>query len=259
MVPFNGSYLQGFYASKYDEQPKDMNDRIVRRLDRYTMQICEMADFGFKSFKVTEHDPTPLYSDFTIKYCMLPVWFLHYEYNGRDYQYVINGQTGKVSGEFPYAKGWESLESAGHKVRGRAITVNFEFRRLLYALPGALGAFGYFMLRYGARSRRGIPLSVFTLGIKDPILFVIVGLLIGALLYFFIELLPKMLQRREKYDRGIYSMDSAHDLASPPGAQAYFDPVYSVKYFEVVKEKETPMLLLRDERDLQAEKLTFRR
>ena len=259
MVPFNGSYLQGFYASKYDEQPKDMNDRIVRRLDRYTMQICELADFGFKSFKVTEHDPTPLYSDFTIKYCMLPVWFLHYEYNGRDYQYVINGQTGKVSGEFPYAKGWESLESAGHKVRGRAITVNFEFRRLLYALPGALGAFGYFMLRYGARSRRGIPLSVFTLGIKDPILFVIVGLLIGALLYFFIELLPKMLQRREKYDRGIYSMDSAHDLASPPGAQAYFDPVYSVKYFEVVKEKETPMLLLRDERDLQAEKLTFRR
>lgn len=259
MVPFNGSYLQGFYASKYDEQPKDMNDRIVRRLDRYTMKICEMADFGFKSFKVTEHDPTPLYTDFTIKYCMLPVWFLHYEYNGRDYQYVINGQTGKVSGEFPYSKGWESLESAGHKVRGRAISVNFEFRRLLYALPGALGAFGYFMLRYGVRSRRGIPLSAFTLGIKDPILFVIVGLLIGALLYFFIELLPKILARREKYDRQVYGMDSSHDLSSPPGAETYFDPVYSVKYFEVVKEKETPMLLLRNEKDLKADNLTFRR
>lgn len=256
MVPFNGSYLQGFLAEKYDEQPKDMNDRIVRRLDRYTMQICELSDFGYKSFKVTEHDPTPLYSDFTIKYCMLPVWFLHYEYNGRNYQYVINGQTGKVSGEFPYAKGWETIESAGRSVRGRAITINFEFRRLLYALPGALGAFGYFSLRYMARSRSSIPLNLLTFGIKDPILFIIIGLLIGALLFFFIELLPKMLARREKYDRQVLGSDSSHDLASPPGAEAYFDPVYSVQYFDVVKQKQAPMLLLRNEKDLKRDQLT---
>ena len=251
MVPFSGAYLQGFYAEKYDQQPKDMNDRIVRRFDKYTMQICEHADFGFKSFKVTEHDPTPIYTHFTIKYCMLPVWFLHYEYNGRDFQYVINGQTGKVSGEFPYAKGWETVENAGRTVRGKAIFLNFELRRLLYALPGALGAFGFFALRFMARSRRGIPRGLLTLGIKDPILFLIVGLLIGAVLYFLIELLPKMLERREKYDKSVYGQDSSHDLASPPGAEAYFDPVYSVKYSDVVKEKEKPMILLRGESDLK--------
>lgn len=250
MVPFSGAYLQGFLAEKYDQQPKDMNDRIVRRFDRYTMQICDLADFGFKSFKVTEHDPAPIYSDFVIKYCMLPVWFLHYEYNDRDYQYVINGQTGKVSGEFPYAKGWETMENAGRSVRGRAILLNFELRKLLYALPGALGAFGFFMIRFMARNRREMPLSVFTFGITDPILFVILGLFIGALLYFLIELLPKMLERREKYDRQMYGQDSSHDLASPPGAEAYFDPVFSVKYNHVVKEKEKPMVLLRSEADV---------
>lgn len=256
MVPFSGAYLQGFYAEKYDQQPKDMNDRIVRRLDRYTLQICEMVDFGFKHFRVIEHDPAPLFKDFTIKYCMLPAWFLHYEYNGRTYQYVINGQTGKVSGEFPYAKGWETMENVGRSARGKAIQVNYGLRKLLYALPGALGAFGWLMLRMGARSRSDLPLRLLTFGIKDPILLLIVGLLISAVLYFLIDLLPKMLQRREKHDRSLYGQDSSHNLASPPGAEAYFDTEFSVKYSEVDKKKEGPMLLLRNEEDLRHTELS---
>ena len=253
MVPFSGAYLQGYLAEKYDQQPKDMNDRIVRRFDRYTMQICEMCDFGFKSFKVVEHDPAPVFKDFIIKYCLLPVYFLHYEYNGREYQYVINGQTGKVSGEFPYAKGWETMENAGRHARGKAISVNFELRKLLYALPGALGAFGYAMLRMGARNTRALRLLTF--GVKDPILFLILGLLISAVLYFLISILPKMLERREKYDKSMYSADSSHDLASPPGAEAYFDTGFSVQYSEVEKNKEGPMLLLRNEQDLRHSKI----
>ena len=253
MVPFSGAYLQGYVAEKYDQQPKDMNDRIVRRFDKYTMQICEMCDFGFKSFKIVEHDPTPVFKDFIIKYCLLPAYFLHYEYNGRNYQYVINGQTGKVSGEFPYAKGWETMESAGRHARGKAIGLNFELRKLLYALPGALGAFGYLMLRMSARNTRYLRLLTF--GIKDPILFLIIGLLISAVLYFLISILPKMLERREKYDRNMYSADSSHDLASPPGPEVYFDTGYSVKYSEVEKNKEGPMLLLRDLEDLKHSKI----
>lgn len=253
MVPFSGAYLQGFYAEKYDQQPKDMNDTIVRRFDKYTMQICELADFGFKSFRVTEHDPTPRFTHFTIKYCMLPVWFLHYEYNGREYQYVINGQTGKVSGEFPYAKGWETMENVGRSARGKAIGFNYDLRKLLYALPGALGGFGFLMLRMAGRSRSTARVvnSLASFGIKDPILFVLIGLLVSAVLYFLIELLPKMLERRERYDKQQYGMDSSHALASPPGAEAYFDTAYSVKYSNVVKEKEKAMVLLRGEKDLK--------
>ena len=255
MKPFSGAYMQGFLAEKYDQQPKDMNDRIVRRFDKYTLQVCEMVDFGFKHFRVVEHDPAPSFKDFTIKYCMLPAWFLHYEYNGQDYQYVINGQTGKVSGEFPYAKGWETMENVGRSARGKAIRANFELRKLLYALPGALGGFGWLMLRFAARSRRGIPAGLLTFGIKDPILFLIIGLLISAVLFFLIDILPKMLERREKYDRNMYGMDSAHALASPPGAEAYFDTEFLVKYSDVNKNKEGPMLLLRNEQDLKHSKI----
>lgn len=258
MVPFSGAYLQGFYAEKYDMQPKDMNDSIVRRFDKYTMQICEMIDFGYKSFKVTEHDPAPRFTHFTIKYCMLPVWFLHYEYNGRKYQYVINGQTGKVSGEFPYAKGWETMENMGRSARGKAIGLNYDLRKLLYALPGALGGIGFFLLRAAGRNSRSFRLinSMATFGIKDPVLFIIIGLLVGAVLYFLIELLPKMLERREKYDRKQYGMDSSHELSSPPGAETYFDTAFSVKYTNVVKEKEKPLVLLRGEKDLKYSELS---
>ena len=105
------------------------------------------------------------------------------------------------------------------------------------------------MLRLSARNTRY--LRFLTFGFKDPILFLIIGLLISAVLYFLIDILPKMLERREKYDKKMYGMDSSHDLASPPGAETYFDTGYSVQYSEVVKEKEGPILLLRDERDLK--------
>ena len=121
---------------------------------------------------------------------------------------------------------------------------------------GALGAFGYLMLRMGTRNSR--MLRVFTLGFNDPVLFLIVGLLVSAVLYFLISILPKMLERREKYDRQMIGSDSSHDLASPPGAEAYFDTGYSVKYSEVVKEKEGPMLLLRNEADLKHSFITKR-
>lgn len=35
---------------------------------------------------------------------MLPVWMLHIAYEGQNYAYAINGQTGKVVGSFPVSK-----------------------------------------------------------------------------------------------------------------------------------------------------------
>ena len=32
---------------------------------------------------------------------MLPVWFLNYKYKGKDYEFAMNGQTGKIEGYLP--------------------------------------------------------------------------------------------------------------------------------------------------------------
>ncbi len=39
----------------------------------------------------------------TFKHLLLPVWLCAYTYNGKIYQFAINGQTGKVTGDKPYS------------------------------------------------------------------------------------------------------------------------------------------------------------
>ena len=36
---------------------------------------------------------------------MLPVWMMTFNYQGKDYLYAMNGQTGKNYGELPISKG----------------------------------------------------------------------------------------------------------------------------------------------------------
>ena len=35
---------------------------------------------------------------------LLPVWFMTFDYKGKLWEYAINGQTGKISGELPINK-----------------------------------------------------------------------------------------------------------------------------------------------------------
>jgi hypothetical protein len=41
------------------------------------------------------------WSDMTFKYVLLPLWVGSYSYLGKHYNILVNGQTGKVSGEKP--------------------------------------------------------------------------------------------------------------------------------------------------------------
>ena len=41
------------------------------------------------------------YKDVTYKHALLPIWTASYDYNGKKYRYIINGETGKVSGTSP--------------------------------------------------------------------------------------------------------------------------------------------------------------
>ena len=39
-----------------------------------------------------------------VSYALLPVWMLHTKYEGKDYYFAMNGQTGKFVGELPMSK-----------------------------------------------------------------------------------------------------------------------------------------------------------
>ena len=41
------------------------------------------------------------YSKMTYKYLLLPLWMSSFTFNGKIFQFVVNGQTGKVGGKSP--------------------------------------------------------------------------------------------------------------------------------------------------------------
>ena len=52
----------------------------------------------------------PLNQDIRLKrgkvhYALLPVWMLHTKWNGKDFLFAMNGQTGKLVGDLPVDKG----------------------------------------------------------------------------------------------------------------------------------------------------------
>ena len=54
---------------------------------------------------VRNYNASTAFSNITYKYLMLPVWMSAFKYKGKTYQFIVNGQSGKVGGDYPIS-GW---------------------------------------------------------------------------------------------------------------------------------------------------------
>ena len=229
LIKFRPEYLQGYFAEKYDEQPLDMTDRIYKRLDRYAFSVCEKITFGYDTFVPDTNASYTSYNNQNIKYALLPCWFLNIEFDGKSYQYIVNGQTGKVAGDFPYAKGWETIERTGKRARMNAVSINSGLRASLYLLPALVLALVR-LFRFGDTFKW--MKFVYT----NPGELFIVLITMGLLTYFLAEILPKLLHSREKKDIASLSKASSHDIAEEQGAEAYFDTSFPVVAYETTQD-----------------------
>lgn len=99
---FSTAYLPGFMADKYDVTAEEAGVRADKRametVERclrdtvrgYDTVIKQQAHLGLKRGAV--------------KYALLPVWILNTKWNGQDYLFAMNGQTGKFVGKLPIDK-----------------------------------------------------------------------------------------------------------------------------------------------------------
>lgn len=234
LVPFRAEYLQGFFAEKYDQLPLDMTDRIYRRLDKYALSVCEQVTFGYDTFVPNSDASTTRYDNQKILYALLPCWFITIEYDGIRYQYIINGQTGKVSGDFPYAKGWEKIHRTQTHARMEAVSLNFKIRSILYLLPTILYGIARGFSSRGSSSHR-VPKFAESL-FANPLEVVIILITIGALLYLIVEILPKIMRNQEKKDIQSLSKTTSHDLAPEPGVEEYFDTAFPISAVETTQD-----------------------
>ena len=102
LVPFDMAYLSGFLAEKYNYTDKEMRDRVEKRIAEYVETAAVDTIKGYDSKKKTGADKQITWKN--VSYVMLPVWILNYKYNGQNYEFAMNGQTGRVVGSRPVDK-----------------------------------------------------------------------------------------------------------------------------------------------------------
>ncbi len=103
MVDFEAPYLSGFLADRFDEDPDKSLPRASSRMTNSAEQVfTSSVDSGYESIRRKSSNMGII--DSSLKYVMLPVYLLNVSYNGKNYRFAINGQTGKVVGELPISK-----------------------------------------------------------------------------------------------------------------------------------------------------------
>lgn len=101
-VDFQTAYLSGFLADKYDVDSGQSVQRANERIRRSTEEAFT-ATVGTYSSLVPVSSHVNLRNG-AAKYALYPVWLLTTAWNGQNYTFAMNGQTGKVVGDLPLDK-----------------------------------------------------------------------------------------------------------------------------------------------------------
>ena len=102
-VPFKKAYLTGFFADRYDVSAEDSLGRANERVKNSTLQAFSRTTAGYAS--VNSAGTNLRLSNTRTKYALLPVWILNTSWKGKNYQFAMNGQTGKFVGDLPVDNG----------------------------------------------------------------------------------------------------------------------------------------------------------
>ena len=97
--PFSTAYLPGYMADKYDEDADTCQARAHSRMQNSVSSELSASITGYNNVSTLSEN---ISIDYTAKhYALLPVWMLHTKWQGKDYLFAMNGQTGKLVGDLP--------------------------------------------------------------------------------------------------------------------------------------------------------------
>lgn len=102
-VPFSDAYLAGYFANRYDDSAEHCATRAKERVDESVAAAMRGTVHGYLSVTPTSREVILTRND--IRYALLPVWFMTTRYKNKTYSFVINGQSGKMSGKLPVSRG----------------------------------------------------------------------------------------------------------------------------------------------------------
>lgn len=100
LEPYRPEYLAGFRAEAYTI---DLGDAFVQAREIMDRQILRDVRFDIGGDRQRVDQVETQIRDVTFKHILLPLWLAAYKYRGKSYRFVVNGQSGEVTGERPWS------------------------------------------------------------------------------------------------------------------------------------------------------------
>jgi len=99
MIPFTKKLMSGFYGEKYNMEAGTIECRAREKMEASAQQILRNSVSGYN--KLMNENKNISVRRTERRYDLLPVWKYDYSYQGENYPFYINGQTGKIVGKVP--------------------------------------------------------------------------------------------------------------------------------------------------------------
>ncbi|MBR4392097.1 MAG: TFIIB-type zinc ribbon-containing protein [Bacteroidales bacterium] len=102
LVPYSPQVVAGFAAERYSIGLKEGWEKAQQSIQsKLRNDISQYAKSHWRADRVSSLKFSTLYNNITYKYLLVPVWMSSFKFKEKTYQFVVNGQTGKVGGKAP--------------------------------------------------------------------------------------------------------------------------------------------------------------
>ncbi len=100
LVPYSSEYLAGFKAEEYSVELNDGWHDAVDQIAAVQRRRCSGDVPGDTQRFLSVRNS---YSEQTFKHVLLPIWIASYRYGDEVHRFLVNGQTGEVTGTAPWS------------------------------------------------------------------------------------------------------------------------------------------------------------
>lgn len=102
LTAFNPKYMSGFYGEVYNQPAPELEGRAQVKVRNSSEELMQGSLSGYSTMKARRKDLHLQRNG--VSYALMPVWEYLYQYQGKTYQFHVNGQTGKVVGKTPVSR-----------------------------------------------------------------------------------------------------------------------------------------------------------
>ena len=99
LKPFSTAYLPGFLADKFDVTVEECRQRADERCEGTLSAALRRTVRGYSTCTLLNHSVNLKRGK--VHYALMPVWMLNTKWNGKNFLFAMNGQTGRLVGDLP--------------------------------------------------------------------------------------------------------------------------------------------------------------